>query len=198
MKQRLRLRSVALPLAVILLAALVSETATYAMFNAKTTSNANGFATGTVVLSDNDAGGMMISLSNARPSASSNGCIAVASTGSLDSSVRLYATVGGTLAPYLNLTVTRGTMASPSFPGCAGFAADGTNYLGAGAGVVFTGTLSAYPTDWAAGIVDAPGSSETWTTNEVHVYRIAITLANNPAAQGLSSSATFTWEARNL
>lgn len=198
MKHRLRLRSVALPLAVILLAALVSETATYAMFNAKTTSNANNFATGTVVLSDNDSGGMVISLSNARPGASSTGCIAVASTGSLDSSVRLYATVGGTLAPYLNLTVTRGTIASPSFPSCAAFSADGTDYLGSGAGVIFTGALSAYPTTYAAGIVDAPGSPETWSTNEVHVYRIVVTLANNPAAQGLSSSATFTWEARSL
>lgn len=198
MRRRLRKRSLLLPLAVLALAALVSETATYAMFNGKTANNSSTVASGTVVLSDNDAGGAVISLAGAMPGNSNTGCIAVTSTGSLASTVRLYATVTGTLAPYLTLTVTRGTIASPTFPSCTGFSADATNYLGSGAGVIYTGTLSAYPTTYASGIVDPKAATpETWTTNEVHVYQFAITLANNGAAQGLSSTATFRFEAQN-
>jgi hypothetical protein len=33
--------------------------------------------------------------------------------------------------------------------------------------------------------------------NEVHVYRFVIGAGTNPAAQGLSATAAFTWEARS-
>ena len=127
-----------------------------------------------------------------------NRCIKVTMSGSRDSTVRLYASVSGSLAPYVNVTVTRGTDASPSFSSCASFSADATDYLGSGAGVVYSGLLSAYPASYASGIVDPKAATpETWSQNESHSYRFAITLANNAAAQGLSASATFTWEARN-
>jgi hypothetical protein len=111
----------------------------------------------------------------------------------------LYATVSGALAPYLTLTVTRGTDSAPSFSSCANFTADATDYIGQGAGVVYQGSLSGYPTDYASGIVDPkPATPETWTTGEAHSYRFNISLDNNLAAQGLSATAAFTWEARNL
>ena len=82
---------------------------------------------------------------------------------------------------------------------CTNFTADSTNYIGSGAGVIYAGLLSAYPTTYGAGIVDpTSGSPETWTTSEAHSYEFVISLNNNAAAQGLSSTATFTWEARNL
>ena len=74
---------------------------------------------------------------------------------------------------------------------------------GSGAGVVYSGLLSAYPSTWAAGVVDPnncgapPCPAESWTNPTNRVYKFAITLANDNNAQGLSSSATFTWEARN-
>jgi hypothetical protein len=190
---------VPLILAGIVLAVTVGYSAA-AFFN--TTSNSGDtFATGTVSITDNDAGTAMLSISNGKPgqpSATDTSCIKVTFTGSLDSTVRLYGNVSGSLASYLTLTVTRGTDSSPSFDSCTNFTADGTNYIGQGAGVIYKDVLSNYPGTWGAGFVDpTSGSPETWTQNEAHSYKFVISLNNNPAAQGLSSTATFTWEARN-
>lgn len=171
---------------------------TYAVFSATTDNTGNSFAAGTVAISDNDAGAAMLSLANAKPADSDSACIRISYTGTLNSTVRLYGTVSGSLASYLTLTVTRGTDSAPSFDSCANFTADATNYLGAGAGVIYQGSLASYPATYAAGIVDPiPGSPETWVTNEVHSYRYTISLDDNNAAQGLTGSASFTWEARN-
>ena len=40
--------------------------------------------------------------------------------------------------------MTRGTDSSPSFASCANFTADSTNYIGSGAGVIYSGNLSAF------------------------------------------------------
>lgn len=174
-------------------------TGTVAAFSARTSSAGNVYAAGTVTLADNDAGAAVIPLPAAVPGQSATGCIAVTYGGTLNAGVRLYASLSGTLGPHLQLTVTRGTQAAPAFPSCAGFTADATNYTGAGAGVLYSGTLDAFPTTYAAGIVDPlAGSPETWTPGESHVYRFVVTLANTTAAQGLTQSAGFTWEARNL
>lgn len=170
----------------------------YAAFSATTASSGNSFAAGSVALSDNDAGSAMLSLANALPGNSDTACMRITYDGTLDANLRLYATVTGSLAPYLTLTVTRGVDSAPSFDSCANFTADGTNYIGAGAGVVYSGLLSAYPSSYAAGLVDpTSGSPETWSQGEQHSYKFVITLNNDPAAVGLSSTATFTWEARN-
>ncbi len=172
---------------------------TFAAFSGSTTSAGNGFTAGTVAIGDNDAGANVVSLTAAAPGQNSTGCVAVTYTGTLDAGVRLYAALSGTLAPYLTLTVTRGSDSSPSFASCAGFTADATNHLGLGAGVIYSGLLSAFPTTYAAGIVDPLAATpETWTTGERHVYRFSVTLVNDNRAQGTSQTAGFTWEARNL
>jgi hypothetical protein len=179
--------------------AVVVVGVTAAKFTATTSSDGDSFATGTVSITDNDAGGAMLSLATAKPGDSTTGCIKVTFTGSLASTVALYGSVSGTLAPYLQLTVTRGTDSAPAFASCANFTPDGTNYIGAGAGVIYSGLLSAYPTTYASAIVDpTSGSPRTWLQNEAHSYKFVVSLTNNPAAQGLSSTATFTWEARNV
>jgi predicted ribosomally synthesized peptide with SipW-like signal peptide len=171
---------------------------TYAAFSSVTSNSEDSFAAGTVAIGDNDAGAAMVSLSNALPGDSTTGCIKVTYTGSLAATVRLYATVTGGLAPYLTLTVTRGTQTSPSFPSCTGFTADATNYIGAGAGVIYSGNLSAYPSTYATGVVDpTSGSPQTWVTNDAHAYKFDVTLQSNAAAQGQSSTANFIWEAQN-
>jgi predicted ribosomally synthesized peptide with SipW-like signal peptide len=178
--------------------AVVSGAATYSAFSSQTSSSGNSFAAGTVQLTDNDAGSAMLSLSNAQPSASDTSCILLTYSGSLASTVRLYGTISGGLASYLTLTVTRGTDSSPSFDSCSSFTADGTDYIGAGNGVIYQGNLSAFPTTYAAGLVDpTSGSPESWTTSETHSYRFVVTLQNDNAAQGSSATAAFTWEARN-
>lgn len=195
--KKLNVRRALLSALVVGIVGVVSGAGTFASFSSTTANGGNTFAAGTVAISDNDAGGTMLTLSNAKPGDSATGCIAVTYGGTLPADVRLYGSTSGGLASYLTLTVTRGSDPTPSFPGCAGFSADGTNYIGAGAGVVYQGNLSSYPGTWGGGIVDAPGSAETWTNGEQHVYRFAVTLQNNSAAEGLSANASFTWEARN-
>jgi predicted ribosomally synthesized peptide with SipW-like signal peptide len=181
---------------------LVAGLGTFSSFSSVTTSSANSFAAGTVSLADNDAGTAMLALSNAKPADASQSCIAITYTGTLDAAVRLYGSVSGSLNQYLTLTVTRGTQSPTTFgSACTNFTADATNYIGQGAGVIFSGNLSTFTgTDWSTGIADPAvgGGNETWTTNEVHVYKFVVTLQNTNAAQGLSGTASFTWEAQNL
>lgn len=178
--------------------AAVSGAATYSAFSSQTSNASNSFAAGTVHVTDNDLGVAMLSLTNAQPGASDTSCLLVTYSGSLSSTVRLYGSIAGSLADYLTLTVTRGDDPSPVFDDCVGFAADATDYIGAGAGVVYQGALSGFPSSYASGLVDPiPASPETWTSGETHTYRFVVTLADDNAAQGQNATASFTWEARN-
>ena len=195
-----RIRRLVMSVVALGLAGGFAGTATFGAFSNSTTNTGNSIQAGTVALEDNDgnAGVAMLSLSDARPGDSDTSCIKVTYTGSLPSTVRLYATVTGTLKDYLTLTVTRGTDATPAFDNCSTFAPDATDYNGDGAGVVYSGLLSAFPATYEPAIVDPKAASpETWTQNEAHVYKFTISLNNDTSAQGLSSTAAFTWEARN-
>ncbi len=139
--------------AIVLAVATISVGAAYAAFSARTQNTGNQITSGTVALSDNDSGTAMLSLSNAALGATDTSCIRTTFGGTLASSVRHHAAVAGTLAPYLTLKVTRGSGAG-TFDSCTGFTADTTNYTGAGAGVIYDGNLSSYPTSYAAAIVD--------------------------------------------
>jgi hypothetical protein len=140
----------------------------------------------------------MFSMGSLKPGLSDTACIKVTSNGTLPNLLRLYGTTTGTgLDAYLNVVVTRGT-GGTSFDDCTGFAADTSDWRGLGAGVVYSGTLQAFPDDWAGGVVDPRVAvPEAWTTGETHTYRFAVTLADTDAAQGLTATQTFTWEARN-
>jgi hypothetical protein len=194
-------RTFVLILVAITVVAALAGAQTWAAFSATTASTADSFASGTVALADNDSGTATLSLSAALPGNSDSGCITVSYTGSLASAVRLYGTTIGTgLDAYLDLKVTRGgfSAAPPAFDSCTTFTADATNYIGSGSGVIYDGTLQGFPDDYAAGQVDPLAASpETWTTSETHVYKLQITLQNNPSAQGKTATQTFTWEARN-
>ena len=183
------------------LAVLIAGAATWSSFAATTANPSNSFSAGTVAISDND-GGTTLPIPTLSPGGSASGCIKVTYTGSLAAAVRLYASTTGSLAQYLNVTITRGTQTTPTFPSCTGFTADATNYTGAGSGVMYSGTLSGLAstyTNFASGLVDAPGSPQTWNSGSAHIYMLTVSLpAGAPsAAQGLSSTATFTWEAQN-
>lgn len=157
------------------------------------------FDNAAVSLEDDDGGTAMFTLSNGTPGTGDTGCITVTYNGSSDATVRLYGTTGGTgLDHYLDLTITRGSFPSgtPPFDSCTGFVPDTPDYLGAGAGVVFDGTVDAYPDSYATAVADPPGAPEAWADAETHAYRFALTVADDNAAQGLAAAQTFTWEAR--
>jgi Camelysin metallo-endopeptidase len=198
-RPRSRGRKLALTMLVLGLVSAAASYGVYSSFTATTGNASNSFAAGSVAISDNDSSTAMLALTNAKPGDSDTSCIKITYTGSLDAGVRLYGSISGSLASYLTLTVTRGTDSSPSFDSCTNFTADGTNYLGLGNGVIYQGSLASYPANYAAGIVDPKTATpETWTTNEAHSYKFTITLDDNNAAQSLTGSASFTWEARNL
>jgi hypothetical protein len=174
------------------LVSIAAGSATFGAFTSATAVSGNRFAAGTVAIGDNDLGSAMLDLSSALPGASDASCIQITYTGSLDAEVRLYGTVSGALAQYLNLTVTRGTDGS-AFGTCGSFVAD------PGGGVLYNGALSGFPANWSGGIVDnLAGTPEVWLASEPHAYRFVLTLADNAAAQGQSATATFTWESQNL
>lgn len=156
--------------------------------------------TGTVDITDNDAGAAALVQSNASPGTSDTACIVVSYQGTLPATVRLYGTTTGTgLDQYLDLTVTRGSGSGP-FDSCTGFTPDAVDYVGAGPGVVYSGTLQGWADNYTVGLVDpVPSSPETWTNGESHTYRFTLSLpAGAPdAAQGLTAGQTFIWEARD-
>ncbi len=189
---------IGLTLLVLALLGVVVGLGTWSAFSDTTSNPGNAFPAGSVTIVDDDAGSAMLSITNGKPGDSDVGCIVVTFTGSLASTVTLYGTTGGTgLDQYLDLTVTRGTKSS-GFDSCADFTADATDYIGAGAGVIYSGTLQGYPDGFAAGITDPTGGSpETWTNGESHAYRFQVTVQDNGAAQALDATQLFTWEARN-
>jgi hypothetical protein len=185
----------ALSLGVVGVAGSLAAFGTYSAFSASTASTGNTFASGTVSISDNDAGAAAYTVSEARPGTNATSCIKVDYTGSLPATVKLYTPEAiGPIGRYVDLTITPGTQATPSFPGCAGFTP-------AAGGAVFTGTLA----DWgstrstfANGLTTTPAGQAAWNRGDAVVYRVSVTLQDQNAAQGLASGAhSFVWEAQN-
>lgn len=138
----------------------------------------------------------MLALSSAAPGDHSTACISISFGGPSRTAVRLYGRVSGRLSRHLRLTVTRGSDRAPSFPSCASFSADRTNYAGAGPGVIYSGRLSEYPQSAATGLLDPAGADRGWEAGERHSYRFSVSLVDGDRAQGLSARSTFLWQAR--
>jgi Camelysin metallo-endopeptidase len=191
-------RRVLITMLVLGVAGTVAGWGTFSAFSSTTSNTGNSFAAGTVYLSDNDAGSAMYSVSNQKPGDTLTKCIKVTYTGSLDSTVKLYASSVDTLGSYVSLTLTPGT-GTPTFPGCTGFTA-------ASGGAIYTGTLKGFADTYSSysnGLALNVGSSSTWVTNDAVVYQFTLTMQDNNSANGGSSPLTtgshsFTWEARNL
>jgi predicted ribosomally synthesized peptide with SipW-like signal peptide len=172
---------------------LVAGAGTFAAFSATSLNAGNTFAAGTVQLSDNDAGSSMYGVTNRVPGNSVTTCIRVTYSGTLAADVKLYSpTSVDTVDQYLDLTVDKGSMpAGTAFPNCTGFSSEST---------IFTGTVNAFKSSngsYGAGIAANPGAQSRWNQNDTLVYRFTVTLQNSLAAQGLTSTTAFTWEARN-
>jgi predicted ribosomally synthesized peptide with SipW-like signal peptide len=185
-------KRVLLTLIVVGVVSALAGIGTFSAFSSTTSNNNNQFASGTVVLTDNDAGAAMYSVSNKKPGDSVQSCITLTYTGTLAADVKLYTTSSiGALGQYLDMTVDVGS-GNPTFPGCSGFTF-GSN--------IWTGTLQAFAAAhnaYANGIVAYPGAQTQWNQNDTLVYRFTLTLQNNNNAQGLSTGLhSFTWEAQN-
>jgi hypothetical protein len=182
-------------LSFVVVAVLVTG-ATWSAFSARA-DNGGAFSAGTVVLGDDDAETSMFNLSGLMPGASATKCVNVQYTGTLDGVVKLYGTlVSGTgLRSYLDLTIERSTGA------VGGDSADCTGWVDAGKTTIWTpanGTLGTFlgsASGFGSGLgnwsVTGGGATDTAS------YRITLTLQDDDAAAGLTTTAAFAWEAQN-
>src|SRR3954451_25159780 len=159
------MRKLLLTVVVVGIAGSVIGSATFSAFSSTTSNGANASAAGTVLISDNDAGSVLYSVSNQAPNSPPVvKCIKVTYTGSLPADVHLYTgSTTATLDTYVNLTIEKGTVTgSPVFPGCGPFTPDasGTIYNGTLAG--FAGSKNTY----AGGVSMYPGSQTAWNQND--------------------------------
>jgi len=210
-----RTRSVALrslfaavPVGLLLAGALVWQS-TSAAFTATTDNTGNTWQAGTVVLRDNDGGSAMFDSAanaNLRPGSTRPRCIRVDYTGNLAADIRLFVTTPSsdpatTLDPYLVMSVERGQDVDATTtvaPDCTGFTSTPTMlYNNAAANLPAasqTKTMSTLKTDSATGLsVGPPVAANTSLT-----FRITYSVRDDNNAQNTRSTATFTWEARNV
>ena len=168
--------------------------ASYSAFSASTANPTNNWSAGTVALSDDDSNTAMFTASNLKPGSTGTKCIAVTSSGSLASAVKLYGTGAAStnaLSSSINLTVTQGS--GGGFGSCTGYTP-----LASGSSV-YSGTLAAFAST-ATGYSSGLGSwAPTGTASETRVYQFTYTLdsAAPNSVQGGTAALGFTWEAQN-
>jgi hypothetical protein len=179
----------------LLVSGLLVWQSSYAAFSSTTVNPTSNWTAGTVALSDDDANAALFTAAALKPGSTGTKCIAVTSTGSLPSAVKLYGTSSATtnsLSTYVNLTITLGTVGT-FLNSCAGFVADPTNPS------VFNGTLAGFgaaATSYGTGLgVWAP----TGTASETRAYKFVYTLdaATPSTSQGGTAAIGFTWETQN-
>ncbi|MFN0284045.1 MAG: hypothetical protein ACKVZ6_19025 [Kineosporiaceae bacterium] len=164
---------------------------TNSAFTASTGNGANSWSSGTVVVSDDDAGSALFSAGPVVPGDTGTRCIAVTYDGSVTATVRLFATsASGGLGPYLDLLVEQGSGA-----GNAGSASDCTGFSGT---TIWSGTLASFGTTTTA-FESGVGTFAPTGPGQVQVYRITWTLdpAAGDAIQGTAATVSFVWEARS-
>ena len=181
---------IAVVIAAVTVGSLLITTGSRAAFSSTAANGSNSWSAGTVVLTDDDADSVLFTLTNLSPGDGGTECINVTYTGSLTADVKLYGTVGGTgLATYLDTTIEIGTGAAGGATGdCTGFTPTSTIFP--------TAALSSFAsshTSFTNGLGGFTGATNPTTRS----YRITTAVADNNLAQGLTATATFTWEAQD-
>ncbi|GAA1427372.1 hypothetical protein GCM10009616_04370 [Microlunatus lacustris] len=180
--------------AAIAVSGLVVSQASYSAYSSTTVSPTSNWASGTVALSDDDNNTAAFTAANLKPGSTGTQCIAVTSTGSLASTVHLYATdLSSTkdLAANIDLQVVQGT--GGSFGNCAGFTPV------AGGGQLYSGTVAGFAaahTGFSNGVGNwAPTGARTESRSYQIVYTVKTTAPDT--TQGGTAGVGFTWEAQN-
>ena len=189
-----RTRKLLLSLLVVGAVGSVAAWGVFAAFTATTTNTGNTITAGTVQIGQHAGATTLYSASNQGPGASTVGCVRVTYTGSLASSVKLYASAAPSNGAGFNLQVERGSgLTSPdNTMSCAGFSASST---------AFNGTLDTFATTYAGGI-DGKAAGAAWAQNDAVDYRFTITVVDDSTPNAHTSAIgtgahSFTWEARN-
>lgn len=185
----------AAPLAIVMAGLLVWQGSS-AAFTARTQNVGNNWATGSVTLTDDDAGSAAFSLQNVTPGATGSRCLTVTSTSTVPGVVKPYVARLGAqgLESYIYIQMEHGT--GGGFASCVGFVPEGTPLPAAPLSY-----LSTVNHDYATG-------GTPWTTTGVSgesmTYRVTwtfnttgLTQAEVDALQGKSVSVDVVWELQN-
>jgi hypothetical protein len=168
-------------------------------FSANTATSSNAWATGTINITNSSSGAAVFTANTLTAGNTLVKCIAATYSGTITSglAVKMYATTTGSLGQYLDFTVEQGsgTAGTTGASGaCTGFTPASTIYggtlgiTGTGSGTTFSNTY----TNYANGLA-------TWSPSanpDVKYFRITVAVQDNNAAQGLTATSTFTWEAQ--
>ncbi|HEY7198099.1 MAG TPA: hypothetical protein VH306_13010 [Gaiellaceae bacterium] len=166
----------------------------FSAFTATTTNSGNSVSAGTVAISQHAGATTLYGLTNQAPGAAVAKCIRVSYTGSLASSVKLYASSGITGGSAFHLKVERGSgLTSPdNTMNCTGFTSSSTAY---------DGDLGSFASSYAAG-VDGKAGGAAWNQNDSVDYRFTVSVTDDSTPNAHTStvssgSHSFTWEARS-
>ena len=184
---------VAVPAAIAVSGLVVSQ-ASYSAYSATTVNPTNNWATGTVALADDDANTAAFTATNLKPGSTATKCIAVTSTGSLASTVKLYATTPATtkdLAANINFKVVQGS--GGSFGDCTGFTplASGSE--------LYAGTVAGFATSYTGFQKGLGDWAPTGTATESRTYQITYSVKTEApdTTQGGTAALGLTFEAQN-
>ena len=208
--RRRTIRAVA-PVAGLLAAGLLVWQGSYAAFSAQTTSQADAWATGSLVLANNGGVGStysgntsaLFSLGSLKSSDSGARCITVDSSGSLAGTLKLFsgaitdvntANPTSNLSSKLNLVITAAALTNDDSVDASCVAGTGTVAFPAAATAVYGGNLSGLGTSYAASA--GAGMSVSAGADHRTAYKIAWSLdpSIDNSYQSASTKADLTWE----
>jgi hypothetical protein len=189
----LALQLAAVALSFILIALLV-VTSSRAAFVAQNDNVTNQVTAAAVDLTDNDSGNAMFTnVTGLMPGTTVSKCIDVTYTGTVDPlPVKLYTTTPptGTLQTYLNLVIDVADDNADAFGTCTNFGLVG------GSSNVYSGTLQGFATTYSDYASGRPTTWDPTGTGQTKTFRFTVSVQDNPAAEGLSSTFGFSWETR--
>jgi hypothetical protein len=189
------------PIAVVLAGALIWQSS-YASFSSTTRNSGNNWATGTVALTDDDAGSARFQVENMVPGQTDTRCIKVTANTSVPGSVRGYLVnpvpSAQGLEDHILISVNSGT--GGGFGSCTGFVADSAAVVSVPLSTFFSvnsfEAASATGAPWLVTGGVAGGESKTyqitWTFDTT-----GMTQSQQDALQGARTGADVQWELRN-
>lgn len=176
----------------ILTAGLLVWQGSSAAFTATTRSTGNNWATGSVVLSDDDQGAAAFRVSGMIPGQTGSKCLVVTSTSDVPGEVRVYLDTLGAHGLENNVTIALSIGHGGSFADCTGFVAEST------LPPLSLTAIDASANDYATGVLPwstAGTSGETKSYKAVWTFDVTgLTQAQIDALQGKSASADVVWE----
>ncbi|WZH36871.1 MAG: hypothetical protein PIR02_19310 [Microbacterium enclense] len=183
-----------IPLSLIVAGTLVS-TASYSAFSATTSNPSNNWSMGSVGLSNSSPNSAAFNASNLKPGSTGTTCIAVTSTGTLPSAVKLYATDASQtqgIGDWVNIAVSQGTGGGNG--SCSGFSALGSDAS------IYNNSLTSFvntSTNYRSGVGN--WSPAGGSTPEARTFQITYTVSPDAPSSIMGAAATFhfTWEAQN-